>query len=423
MRKKNKKRKIKKSVKFIAILIFIIIIAFSGYKVYMHTKTKKPTKKPEIKTPEVVKPKEINEHYELTLIGVGDMLVHSSVYNDANKHANWNGYDFKPMITNIKEIVKNYDLAYYNQETILGGTDLGLSDYPTFNSPYEVGDAMIDAGFNLVSLATNHTMDRGAAAVENSCGYWNQHKDTTLAVGSYCSDEARNEEIIKEKNNITYTMLNYTYGTNGMPQIKNYYVNIWPTDLDINNPASDTAYQAYKEQVKADIEKVRKKVDVLIVAMHWGVEYTHTPTEYEKDMAAYLASLGVDIIIGTHPHVVQPVAWIDDTLVIYSLGNFISAQYQNRSTCLNYKCTVGLMTSLKIEKDIHNDDVKVKITDVDNELIYNYYNQASWRDFKVIPFSNPEITTHLPNYLAVYQTYKEVVQSMDANMKVKDAYQ
>ena len=184
-------------------------------------------------------------HDELTLIAVGDNLIHSSVYKDANAHANYNGYDFKPIISNIKNIVKNYDLAYYNQETILGGSELGLGDYPNFNSPYEAGDAMIDAGFNLVSLATNHTMDSGANAVENSCTYWKK-QENVLTAGSYCSDEEREEIRIKEKNNITYTMLNYAYGTNGMPRIKDYYINLWPTDIDnINNPQSDKKYQNY----------------------------------------------------------------------------------------------------------------------------------------------------------------------------------
>ena len=117
----------------------------------------------------------------------------------------------------------------------------------------------------------------------------------------------------------------------------------------------------------------------------------------EKDMASYLASLGVNLIIGTHPHVIQPVTWIDNTLVIYSLGNFLSAQYQNKSTCTNYKCTTELMTSLKIEKDIKNNQTSVKITNVEKQLLYNYYNQSTWRNIKVIPFSNPKIKEYLTN--------------------------
>lgn len=415
MTKKRKRRKLKKGFKIFLVIFSITLISIIGYIIIKPSKDNKTISKPNIIN------KNEDKHYETSLIAVGDYLIHSSVYKDANRLANGDGYDFKPMISYIKEIVSNYDIAYYNQETILGGSELGLSDYPTFNSPYEAGDAMLDAGFNLVSLATNHTMDSGKKAVENSCKYW-QSKENVLTAGSYCSEEERNKINIKETNNIKYTMLNYTYGTNGMPVANDYLVNVWPTDIDnINNPEKDTKYQAYKKQVKEDIDKVKDKVDFLIVAMHWGVEYTHEPTAYEKDMASYLASLGVNLIIGTHPHVIQPVTWIDDTLVIYSLGNFISAQYQNKSTCTNYKCTTELMTSLKIEKDIKNNQTSVKITNVENELLYNYYNQSTWRNFKVIPFSNPKIKEYLPNYKEVYNTYKAVVQKMDNEITVKDA--
>lgn len=415
MTKKRKRRKLKKGFKIFLVIFSITLISIISYIIIKPNKDNKTNSKPNIIN------KNEDKHYEASLIAVGDYLIHSSVYKDANRLANSDGYDFKPMISYIKEIVSNYDIAYYNQETILGGSELGLSDYPTFNSPYEAGDAMLDAGFNLVSLATNHTMDSGKKAVENSCKYW-QSKENVLTAGSYCSEEERNKINIKEINNIKYTMLNYTYGTNGMPVANDYLVNVWPTDIDnINNPEKDTKYQAYKKQVKEDIDKVKDKVDFLIVAMHWGVEYTHEPTAYEKDMASYLASLGVNLIIGTHPHVIQPVTWIDDTLVIYSLGNFISAQYQNKSTCTNYKCTTELMTSLKIEKDIKNNQTSVKITNVENELLYNYYNQSTWRNFKVIPFSNPKIKEYLPNYKEVYNTYKAVVQKMDNEITVKDA--
>ena len=427
--KRNKNKKTKFRIIILISIVIIIIIGVSGYVVYdKYLKEKIPNNNSnnnEINKEE--EPKEPEEyHYEASLIAVGDNLIHSSLYKDANRHANGGyldfntgKYDFSPMYKYIKEIVSGYDIGYINQETILGGTSLGLSDHPTFNSPQEVGDAIIDAGFNLVSLATNHTVDRGKQAVLNSCEYWNS-KDTVLTAGSYCSTEEKDEIKIEEKNNITYTMLNYTYGTNGIPVADDYLVNVWPTNLDINNPSIDTKYQNYKEQVKADIERVRDKVDVLIVAMHWGVEYTHNPTEYEKDMANYLASLDVDIIIGTHPHVIQPVTWIDDTLVIYSLGNFISAQYQNYWACTYYKCTVGLMTNLTIEKTVKGEEKTIKITNVENELIYNYYNQYTWRDFVVIPFSNPEIGNYLTNYKDVYETYKEVVQRLDSTMVVKE---
>lgn len=391
---------------YILLIVFILelLVFFTGYHIYQAIKINVlPEEKPMI--------------YTANMIMVGDALIHSSVYEDAHRIANYNGYNFKPQISLIKEKVKDYDIAYYNQETILGGTSLGLSNYPRFNSPFEVGDAMIDAGFNLVSLATNHTADKGERGIINSREYWNK-QNNVQAVGSYTSNKEK-EEIesrILEVNHIKYAMLNYTYGTNGMPISHSYLVNVWPTNTEkINNPDNDAKYQAYKETVKNDLNKLRDKVDVLMVAMHWGVEYTHTPTLYERDMAKFLADNGVDIIIGSHPHVIQPIEWIDDTLVIYSLGNFISSQYQNQDSCYNYRCMVGLMTSLTITKKQTSNKIDIKVDNINNELIYTYY--SNWRNYKVIPFSNQEIKNYLPNYEKVYNTYAKIIASDDERIK------
>ncbi|MBR2786695.1 MAG: CapA family protein [Clostridia bacterium] len=416
-KKKNEKSNLLKVVVFIAIVVVgILIFSNMSSKNIIENATNNNNNQPKTVTEE---PTEVTT--TASLVMVGDNLIHSSIYKDAQRLAGGTGYDFKPIIEYIKEKVQNYDLAYYNQETVLGGTELGLSDYPTFNSPKEAGDAMLDAGFNIVSLATNHTMDRGEKAILSSLDYWKQHEDEVLAVGAYSSTEERNKVQIREKNGIKYAMLSYTYGTNGIPvpSGKDYLVNVWPTDLNINDPSRDKEYQAYKEQVKKDIEAVRSQVDVLMVAMHWGVEYTHNPTEYEKDSAQFLADNNVDIVIGAHPHVIQPVTWIDDTLVIYSLGNFVSAQLQDQ----NYNKMVGLMTSVNITKTVKGDDVKVTIDDVNNELIFTSYNKNTWRNFKVVPFSNENIADYLPNYKSVYETYKAVVQKLDPSMSVEPAYE
>ena len=414
----KKKRKLNYNNITLTILTSILIslsIAY-GYKtLYLDKNMDIPSDEPRERT--IIKEdKEVV--YKANLVMVGDNLIHDTLIRDAHEYANYNGYDFKPMYDIIKPIISSYDLAYYNQETILGGEELGLRSYPTFNSPYEVGDAMVDAGFNLVSLATNHTMDAGEKAVLNSREYWNKQEDV-LAVGSYSSMEERNEVQVREVNNIKYTMLNYTYGTNGMPvpSGKDYLVNVWPTDFDkINNPLTDTEYQNYKEQVKKDIDSVRDKVDVLIVAMHWGVEYASMPTEYQKDAAEFLASNGVDIVVGTHPHVIEPVTWIDDTLVIYSLGNFLSSQYKTDY----YNKVVGLMTNLEINKD---KDGKISIDNVCNELIFTYYEDVGndlRGNIKIIPFSKMT-SEYLTDYKNVYDTYKKVVQSMNSDMCVKES--
>ena len=395
MRRRKKKNKI-------VIIVLLLLVAIAGFH-YGYNKSSSSNNKIEVKEEE--KPKE----YSASLVMVGDLLVHDRLYN-AMKTSN--GYDFKPALTYIKDIVKEYDIAYYNQETILGGEEIGLSSYPSFNSPYEVGDAMIDAGFNLVSLATNHTLDRGEKAITNSVNYWNEHP-SVLAVGSYLSFEERDKVRIKEVNNITYTMLNYTYGTNGIkvPEGKEYLVNVWPCTG--SDPRVDTKYQEYKIKVKEDIDRVRDKVDVLIVSMHWGIEYTHTPTKYQEDMANYLSSLGVDIIIGTHPHVVMPITYIDDTLVIYSLGNFLSAQETN----VDYNTTVGLLSTVKITKYIDKDNnSSIKLSDQNNELIYTYSKNNN--DYKVIPFSNSDIKMYLNDYERVYNKYASVIKSMNNDIEV-----
>ena len=402
----KRKRKLKVGRILIALTILIIVIVVGCFLVKKLTSNNTNNN---VIAGDKNNQKEEEKTYKLSMVMVGDNLIHSSIYKEANKLAGYDGYDFKPMITMIKDKVKGYDLAYYNQETILGGSELGLSDYPTFNSPYEAGDAMLDAGFNMVAIATNHTIDRGEKAVLNSCEYWKSKTDV-LTAGSYCSEEERNEIKVMEKNDITYTMLNYTYGTNGIaiPKGKDYLVNVWPMDY---NADYGEGYEAFKETVREDVERVRDKVDVLIVAMHWGVEYTNTPTKYQKDAAEFLASLGADIVIGTHPHVVQPVEWIDDTIVFYSLGNFISAQEQSD----NYNKMVGLMSSLDITKTVKGDDVDIKIDNINNELIYTRH--IGYRDFKVIPFSEMN-STYLSNYEEIYNKYSEVVKMYDETMPV-----
>lgn len=398
MRNKRKKDKV---LRIFIVLIILIIGIYFGYNKLLNNHNN-------ISSDSKVNVDDNNHSTSISLIMAGDNLINDKLYNAAKNDDG--SYDFKSMYSYIKDIVKNYDLAYYNQETILGGSEIGVSSYPAFNSPYEVGDATIDTGFNLVSLATNHTLDRGEKAIINSLNYWN-NKSNVLTSGSYLSNNDRNKVNIKEVNNITYTMLNYTYGTNGIkvPEGKEYLVNIWPCTG--NNPDNDTKYQEYKEVVKEDILRVRDKVDLLIVAMHFGVEYTHVPTNYQIDMAEFLSSLGVDIIIGTHPHVIMPITYINDTLVIYSLGNFLSAQDTNN----DYNTTVGLLSSIKITKNIDKDNnSSIKLSDLNNELIYTTNKDG----YKIIPFSNPDIKDYLNDYERVYNKYANIVRSIDSSINI-----
>ena len=361
----------------------IYIFGFKKIDSFNNEKMKGTIKNIEV---EEIKPKK--EEYKASLIMVGDALIHSSLYIDA--HQADGTYDFKPMLEYTKPITTKYDLAYYNQETILGGVELGLSNYPRFNSPTEVGDAFLDSGFNMVSLATNHTMDKGETGVLNSIRYWSSKKDIAYA-GTYLSFDDRNQERIYEKNGIKYAFFSYTTWTNGLetPAGKEYLNNVY---------SNEKAYE--------DISKIRDKVDVVIVAMHWGTEYNLGVDYSQTEIANYLSSLGVDIIIGSHPHVVEPIEYIGKTLVIYSLGNYISDQ-------VGVERRTGLMVAIDITKRVEDNVTTISLDNLKADLLYtkSYYG----RGFKVYPYSRLDDSV-LPNYLTYYEKYKSVVSERNQNI-------
>ena len=373
----------KRRLNFKVSLLFIISCLMIILGIFLEAlNTSSPKEQPKPKKKKVVE-KDTKKEYNASLIMVGDSLIHNTVYNDAKMPDG--SYDFKPMLENIKPIVKEYDLAYYNQETVLGGTSLGLSSYPRFNSPQEVGDAFIDAGFNVVSLATNHTMDRGEEGILSSVEYWKNKKDIVTA-GSYSSFEERDKPHIFEKNGIKYAFLSYTTWTNGLntPTGKEY----------LNNVYSD-------ELAAADIARVKDEADVILVAMHWGTEYSNGINEDQTRIANYLSNLGVDIIIGAHPHVIEPVEYINDTLVIYSLGNFISDQDTNDKL-------TGLMMSVNIKKIVDKDEKSVIIENPKAELLYTKSQSGRKRDFKVYTYKQLN-STIFPGYMEYYEKYKNII--------------
>lgn len=378
----KKRIKAKKGLRIIVILLLLIVLGIFALD-FFDISSYFIKKKSEKKQVEVVVPQE----YEASVFMVGDALIHSCVYNDARVNG---GYDFKPQIELIKPISSKYDLVYYNQETVLGGTELGLSNYPRFNSPYEVGDAFVDAGFNLVSLATNHTMDKNEQGVLNSVAYWKKQTGVVTS-GQWSSYEEREASVTKihEINGIKYAFLSYTTWTNGLetPYGKDY----------LNNVYSD-------EKAAADIAKVRDKVDIIIVAMHWGTEYYLGVDYSQAHIAEFLSNQGVALIIGAHPHVVEPVEYINDgkTFVIYSLGNLISDQEGNERL-------TGLMMTVKIKKKVGVDG-KTTVTVEEPRAELTYTKSYYCKGFKVYPYSQLN-TSLLSNFESLRNKYQGVVSS------------
>ena len=382
--KRRKRIKLKKNALIICLFLFLILCLC----IFVLSGKDKAIEVPKENIPNVeVKDDEKSPKvYEVKMIMVGDALIHDRLYNTVRNEDG--SYDFKPTIQYIKPIITKYDLKYYNQETILGGAELGYSSYPQFNSPNEVGDAFLDAGFNLVSLATNHTMDKGERGVLNSVNYWKSKKNVVYS-GQWSSWDERNEVHVYDINGISYAFFSYTTWTNGLetPNGKEY----------LNNVYSD-------EKAANDISKIRDLVDVVIVAMHWGTEYSLDVSSSQEYIANYLAGLGVDLIIGSHPHVVEPVEYINNgkTFVIYSLGNFLSAQYGiDRLT--------GLMVEATIKKVVDVDGtITVSIESPKAELTYTQTND--YTKYRVYPYSKLN-STILPDYMNYYEYYKGIVSS------------
>ena len=309
--------------------------------------------------------------YKASLIATGDGLVHSNVYRAAYDSYT-KTYDFSSMLTYTKEKIKDYDIKYYNQETVFD-KDSEPSNYPRFNTPSSFGTNMLETGFNLISLATNHSMDKGRNGAYNSAKWWQEQKNV-LATGMFTSEEEREKYPIMEVNGITYTMLSYTYGTNGIPIPKDapYLVNLFD-----------------EEVVLKDIEAVRDKVDVLIVAMHWGTEYKLDATETQRKQAKFLADNGVDIVLGTHSHCIEPWEKINDTVVFYSFGNFISGQNHSENTEYVRKVSsIGMFATMDIIKtvDPKTNITTIKIENIGADLNYNYkfYNTEKKKNDYII---------------------------------------
>ena len=379
--------KINKVLCFIVICFVVSLGLFFAFK--PNTKVGKSVinKQDNKETKKDDKKKEEPKEKSMSIVMVGDALIHGAVYYDASP--NYSGqppYDFKKMLVHIKEYIKDYDLKYYNQESIIGGKAIGLSHYPRLNSPEEIGEDMVDAGFNMVSLANNHSFDKGDIGITNSINFW-KTQEGVITAGQYASEEEQKEVPIYEKNGIKFAFLSYTTVTNGLSASQPYSVNVYS-----------------KERVKEDVTKARTKgAEVVIVAMHWGQEYTHKPVAEEYEIAEYLSELGVNLVIGTHPHVIQPIAMVGDTLVIYSLGNFLSGQHE-----LGQEKIIGLTVGVDIVVD---KDGKVTFKNLKPELSYNDCSYPNgYHDYVVYQFSQLNDSI-LPNYKSIEEKYMAIVHS------------
>jgi len=284
------------------VLFFLLIIAFFSFS------CTRPEPEEQVTYP-VLEAEPAPQYDHLIIIAVGDNLYHNVMVRLGEAG------DYEAAYQPIRYLVQQADIAFINQETVLGGEEFGFTGWPLFNSPQALGRALSATGFNVVNHANNHAMDRGERALLATMDFWDTIPEVTV-LGVHRSAEERSRPVIIEKNNFRVGFLAYTFSLNGIPLPRNR-----PYMVSLIN----------REVMAREINALRPLCDVLIVSMHWGDEYVFVPTREQRALAEFLAEHQVDIVLGHHPHVLQPVEFIRRPdgrvmLCFFSLGNFISAQ-------------------------------------------------------------------------------------------------
>lgn len=293
----------------------------------------------------------------LHFVAAGDNLIHGNVYIDAREKNTdeTKEFDFLPMYSAIASIIEDADIAFINQESVIAGNGFRYSGYPRFNTPSEMGDTLCELGFDVINVINNHMLDKGEKGLQYSIDFW-QEKDVLL-IGGYTADNP-NDVRIMECEGIKIAFLGYTDWTNGL------YL-----------PSSSKLYIPYTDDdlIKEQISLAKEYADLVFVSMHWGKEDEKEENEEQRRIAQLICDSGADVIIGTHPHVLQGIEWLEGvdgnkTLVTYSLGNLMSTQQYGRN-----------LISCLLSFDIVLDATGLKI---DNVLMTPVITQYSEKDYR-----------------------------------------
>ena len=352
----SKKESSKTTNHLIYMVLFALIVCTFAVAVILlidYTSEAKSTQVEVTQLPpqEVVVP-EIIPNTQVRLVGVGDNLIHEALYSQASRRAGGIGYDFELAYQNVQDIIASADIASMNQETLMADK-YPPSAYPMFNSPSELGHHMTDIGFDVINQANNHVFDKGEQGVLETIDFW---KTQDIAFTGVYENEADYEQIRTiTQHDIIFSFIGMTQFTNGLSLPQNSDVILMQTEDE--------------QRIQERIEQAKTISDIVVVNVHWGIEYTHEANEIQRNLAKKMVEWGADIILGHHPHVLQPIEYIereDGTkgVVVYSLGNFISAQ--NKAPRM-----LGGMIDIMIEKN-HEED-KTYISSVKFLPIITHY--------------------------------------------------
>lgn len=281
----------------------------------------------------------------VNLLASGDLMFHSPQFRSAY-NSSTGTYDFSPVFKYVKKYIKEADISIANLETVIAGSEIEYSGYPKFNTPKEAILGISEAGFDILATANNHSLDHGREGLINTIKVIDEYGMKNI--GTY--KEKESPILIEERNGIKMAFLSYTYGLNGMESTLS------------SEELSYMVNRIDEEKIKKDIEKAENlDVDLTIVYIHWGYEYHRDPSEYQLELGEKMIGWGADIILGSHPHVIQKsqILKVDgkDKFIIYSMGNFLSNQ--RKSSMGNPYTEDGIMINLEIEKSSLTDDTKI----------------------------------------------------------------
>ncbi len=301
-----------------------------------------------------------DEKESISIVMVGDILLHTPVEKAALQEDG--SYQYDAIFANMKEEIQAADLALVNQEVIIGGEELGISGYPAFNAAFSAGDALVEAGFDVVCHGTNHALDKGKKGLLSCINFWKERYPEIAVLGIHDSEESQDEIYIYEQDDMKIAVLNFTYSTNGVPMPEGM-----PFAVDMLE----------EQRVVAAVQRAEELADFTIVCPHWGTEYQLEQSKSQERWAKLFAENGVDLVLGTHPHVIQPIEWVTDEstgnemLVYYSLGNFVNWTSESGVGIANRM--VGGMSRITLER---NEEGKVGISEYGVEPVVCHLEQG-----------------------------------------------
>ena len=322
----------------------------------------------------------------------GDDLIHDGIYLQAKARGSDGYYDFSYAYENMRDFYTQFDVNWLNQETLVNDA-FAPSGYPMFSTPGDITDALYDLGFRVFSLSNNHSYDKGAAGIDASRAHWAAMPDDVVTMGFY-NLETYDDYAYQTVNGITFGYLSYTEHTNGLPT---------PSDATYG-----VVYLNNLDTIEQQIAAMRPNCDVLVVSCHWGVEGSHDVVDSQRQMAQWLADRGVDLIIGTHPHVTQTAEWLtgaggNTSFVAYSLGNFLNAQ----SSADN---VIGAVLDLTFQKTTQPDGSSaVEMQDPKLHCVVTQYEDG-WKNVRVYPY--PAYTDEMGAAHGNFTLTREYIESV-----------